>query len=248
MAGHDPRDPTSSHHPVGPYADGEADLHGLRIGVPTDWFFEICDPEVTAATRTAIETLAGAGATVVDVALPNAHLADVIGWTIMFAEFASLHEVHLDRLDDYGPGLTRQLLASSQFVSAQDYLRALRTRHLIQSDFEAVFERVDALVTPGIVSAAPRLDAAALEIEGKEYPLIPTVVRTTLIYNLAGVPALSIPAGLNADGLPVGIQIAARPFAEATCFRVADAYQRLTDHHLARPSMLARVEQLAADH
>jgi aspartyl-tRNA(Asn)/glutamyl-tRNA(Gln) amidotransferase subunit A len=171
----------------------------------------------------------------------------------MFAEFASLHEVNFDRFDDFGPGLTRELLASSQFVSAQDYLRALRARHLLQHDFEAAFERVDALVTPGIVTVAPHLDASALDIDGVEHPFVPTVVRTTLIFNLAGVPALSIPSGFNARGLPVGIQVAARPFAEATCFRVAGAYQRLSDHHLARPPMLRThpttpVGPLAADH
>jgi aspartyl-tRNA(Asn)/glutamyl-tRNA(Gln) amidotransferase subunit A len=240
MAGHDPRDPTSAREPV---PDWAAALHegvrGVRLGVPSDWFFDVCDSEVAAATRAAVDVLVGAGATAVEVPLPNARLADTIGWTIMYAEFASLHEVTFDRLDDYGPGMTRQLLASSQFVSAQDYLRSLRARHLLQLDFEAAFEQVDALVVPGICALAPRLDATGLVIDGVEHPWVPTSARTTLIFNLAGIPALSVPAGFGRDGLPLGIQVAARPYAEATCLRVGHAFQELTDHHTSAPPLVA---------
>jgi aspartyl-tRNA(Asn)/glutamyl-tRNA(Gln) amidotransferase subunit A len=239
MAGDDPRDPTSSREDPGAYLRAlEAGVKGLRLGLPTEWFFEICDPRVETAARAAASALADEGAEVVEVSLPHAHLSDAIGWTIMYAEFASLHEVTLHRLSEYGQGMTRQLLTNSQFVSAQDYLRALRARHLLQSDLEAVFDQVDALITPGPISAAPRLDDMALVVDGQAYSWVDVVARPTLIFNLTGVPALSVPSGFTEEGLPVGIQIAARPFDEATCFRVGHAYQSVTSHHLAVPALV----------
>ncbi len=240
MGGHDPADPTSAHAPAGRYVEALAEgVDGLRIGVPANYFFDVCSRDVEAATRAAVQALADAGATIVEVELPHAHLADAIGWTIMYAEFASLHEVTLDRLADYGEdSMSQQLLANAQFVSAQDYLRALRTRHLLQLDFEAVFAQADVVITPGNVSVAPRLDAAGLAIDGVAHPWVPTIARTTLIFNLVGVPVVSVPSGFDAAGLPTGIQIAARPYDEETCLRVAHAYQQLTGHHRVLPPLL----------
>lgn len=238
MAGYDARDPTSARAGSARYLETlDAGVEGLRLGVPRDWFFDVCDPEVEAAVREAAAVLAGEGAQLVEIDLPHARLADAIGWTIMYAEFASLHEVHLDRLNDFGAGLTRELLASSQFVSAQDYLRALRARHLLQLDLEEAFRQVDALVVPGAIAVAPRFDDWTLMVGQEEHPW-PTIARTTLIFNLAGVPALAVPSGFNREGLPTGLQVAARPFDDATVLRVAHAFQRATEHHLRVPLLL----------
>jgi aspartyl-tRNA(Asn)/glutamyl-tRNA(Gln) amidotransferase subunit A len=174
-----------------------------------------------------------AGASVVEVQIPHAQHADAIGYTIMFAEFASLHEITFNRLSEYG-GMTRQNLANSQFVHASDYLRALRARHLLQRDFEAVFQVADALITPGMAAPAPTLDMV-FTIEGIEKDWSDVAGNMTLVMNVTGVPALSIPSGLTSDGLPMGIQIAARPFGESMCLRIGAAFQRLTSHHLASP-------------
>lgn len=240
LGGFDPADPTSARAVAGRYVEALSDgVAGLRVGVPTNYFFDICSRDVETATRAAVQALAAAGATIVEVELPHARLSDAIGWTIMYAEFASLHEVTLDRLADYGEGsMSQQLLASSQFVSAQDYLRALRTRHLLQLDFEAAFAQADVVLTPGIVTVAPRLDAAGLDVDGASHPWVPTIARTTLIFNLVGIPVVSVPSGFDGAGLPTGIQIAARPYDEETCLRVAHAYQQLTDHHRVLPPLL----------
>lgn len=238
MAGFDPRDPTSEGPPVEDYAGALAGgVKGLRVGVPTDWFFDLCDPQIEAATRQALATLAQAGARLVDVPLPNAKLAEPIGWMVMYAECASLHEGTLDRLDDYGKEF-RDFLVAAQFVSAADYLKGLRARHVVQQDFESAFEKVDVLITPGAISVAPRLTDMLSFIGDRGYPWADVISRTTFIFNVTGLPALSIPAGLNREGVPVGIQVVARPFDEATCLRVGHAFQQLTDHHLAVPELV----------
>jgi aspartyl-tRNA(Asn)/glutamyl-tRNA(Gln) amidotransferase subunit A len=238
MAGFDARDPSSDGPPPGDYPGALAGgVKGLRIGIPTDWFFDLCDPPIEAATRQAMATLAQAGAQLVEVALPNAKLAEPIGWMVMYAECASLHEGTMDRLEEHGKEF-REFLVSAQFVSAADYLKGLRARRVVQQDFESAFDKVDVLITPGAISVAPRLDDMLSVIGDRGYPWADVVSRTTFIFNVTGLPALSIPAGLNRDGLPVGIQVVARPFDEATCLRVGHAFQQLTDHHLAVPELV----------
>jgi aspartyl-tRNA(Asn)/glutamyl-tRNA(Gln) amidotransferase subunit A len=149
--------------------------------------------------------------------------------------------VTVDRLTDYGAPLTRQLLANSQFITARDYLRALRVRALVQRDLEAAFETVDALITPGMLTTARPLEDMTFDIRGNRYEWEEVVARPMFLANVTGIPALSIPVGLSNEGLPLGIQIAARPFGEATCLRVGHAYQMMTDHHQAMPPLLSGV-------
>jgi aspartyl-tRNA(Asn)/glutamyl-tRNA(Gln) amidotransferase subunit A len=240
MAGYDPLDPASIRSPAGGYQQAlAAGVEGMRIGVPADWFFDVVDPEVEAATRHALAVLSEQGASVVEVPLPTARLSDVIGWMIMYAEYAALHEGTFDRLEDYSAPLSQEILVSSQFVSALDYARSLRALHLVQRDFESAFEQVQALVVPGMAGVAPRLDDMRFEIGGRGYEWGELVARMTMIFNLAGIPALSLPSGLHSSGLPMGIQVAARPFDEATCFQVGQAYEHATGHNLPAPPLLS---------
>src|SRR5207249_3550311 len=111
---------------------------GLRVGIPADWFFDVCDPEVSMATHAAGRELERAGARLVQFGLPSTkkvHL-HAIEMTIMFAEQASVHSQTYSRLSEYGDDYRKQLV-HSQFVHAADYLHALRARHLVQLDFEA---------------------------------------------------------------------------------------------------------------
>jgi aspartyl-tRNA(Asn)/glutamyl-tRNA(Gln) amidotransferase subunit A len=240
MAGYDGNDPTSLRSPSAEYTESlTLGPEGLRLGIPRDWFFDLIDPEVEAAVHRAAQGLADAGAEVVEVRLPNAHLAEIVGWIVSYAEWASLHEATLDRLADYGAPLTRQLLANAQFITARDYLRALRARTLIQRDLEGAFEDVDALILPGMLTTARLLSDMTFDIRGRRYQWEGVVARPMFLANVTGIPALSVPVGLSSEGLPLGMQIAARPFGESTCLRVGHAYQMMTDHHRAMPPLLA---------
>jgi aspartyl-tRNA(Asn)/glutamyl-tRNA(Gln) amidotransferase subunit A len=241
MAGKDQRDPTSAPAPVDDYlAALGGGVDGLRIGRPVDWFFDVVDPDVAAATDAAFTALASAGAKIVDVRLPQTHLAEAIGWIILFAEMASLHGVTFPRLDEYDLGFAERLV-NAQFVSASDYLRCLRLRPLVQADYEAALDQVDALLMPAAPSSAPAFDGMMCRVGDEERSWLEICARNTFPFNVTGMPALVLPAGLDRFGLPVAIQVAARPYDESTCLRIGHVFQQLTDHHLAVPSVLETV-------
>lgn len=249
IAGHDPRDANSSRVPVEDYAASiDGSIKGMRLGVPSEWFFDVVDPEVESAVRGALEVLADAGAEIVPVTIPHAHLSEPIWWPIALAELASSQRSNLGRLEDISSLLANRLVAGS-LIPAVDYLQALRLRHLVQAELDSTFRSVDALMTPTTVCVAPLTSAATesgpgammddikIMIGSREESLL-VIVRTTFIYNVTGVPALSIPAGFTKAGLPIGLQVAARPFDEATCLRVGHAFQKQTSFHDAVPQIL----------
>jgi aspartyl-tRNA(Asn)/glutamyl-tRNA(Gln) amidotransferase subunit A len=229
MAGHDRNDPTSLAAPVEDYPSSlNGDVAGLRVGVPSDWFFELCHPQIASTVRAAIEQLVSAGAFAEPVSFPAFERADphVIEVTIIAAELGSLHEANRDRLDQYGPEVSR-LLTRAQFTLASDYLHALRARHLLQLDFQRAFQAVDVIVMPGVPYLVPRQDHLVADFGDRKVPLADVVSRNTAITNLIGAPSTTVPCALDDRGLPIGVQVVARPLAEAMCLRVADALERL---------------------
>lgn len=240
IAGYDPKDPNSGRAAVPDYLEGiDGGVRGLRIGVPTDWFFDVCDPEIAQATYEAVKELERAGAKVTEFALPSTKDVQLhaIELTVVYAEMSSLHSPTFDRLDQYGPEY-QKLLTRGQFVHAADYLHCLRARHIVQRDFERVFESIDAAIVPGCVCIAPRHDHMVAKIGDQEQPLLDVISRTTAVFDIVGMPTITIPAGLDREGLPMGIAIATRPYDESTVFRTAHAYQRLTAHHNAMPPLV----------
>ena len=241
MAGADPRDPNSSHAPVPDYAGQlEGSLNGLRVGRPQDWFLERCHPEIAQVVDEALAVLVDHGARAVDVSLPVTHSADphAIEVTIILAELASLHSDHQDDRARYGPEF-RRLFIRAQFVAAVDYLHALRARHLVQRDFEAAFEAADVLLAPAVVYPTPRLDDLRADLGDEVVPLADVVARATGVFNVIGAPTVTMPAGFDSRGLPIGVQIAARPHADALALRVAHGFQQVTDAHLQAPPIEA---------
>jgi aspartyl-tRNA(Asn)/glutamyl-tRNA(Gln) amidotransferase subunit A len=218
--------------------EGEPGLRGTRVALPTDWLFDVVDDDVRAAIDAAVAVLEGLGAVIVEAPLPHAHLADTICWTVMFAEMASLHADTFARIAEYGPK-TGQLLVDARFVSAADYLRALRAIPLVQSDFTALFERADALLAPGMPTAAPPVSQPGFRIGDVAHAWEEVVSRTTSIFNVVGIPALAVPVGFDGAGMPLGMQVAARPGADALCLRIGRAFQAATDHHRRAPSQSA---------
>jgi aspartyl-tRNA(Asn)/glutamyl-tRNA(Gln) amidotransferase subunit A len=240
MAGHDPADPTSATAPVPDYLqDIGRGVKGVRIGLPDDWFFEVCDAEIADATLAAARELEAAGAVVGHFGLPSTRIVQLhaLEMTIMYAEVASLHSRTYPSLDRYGEDF-RSLLIRSQFVLASDYLHALRARHLVQQDFEQALEAFDAVIVPGLVCVAPRHDNLVARIGSTEVPLQDVLTRTTSPFNIVGMPRVTIPSGLDAQGLPIAISIASRPYDDATSLRVAHTYQQITDFHTLTPPIV----------
>ena len=205
-------------------------LGGLRVGLPEGWLAQGCSPGVMAARDGAADALADLGAEIVSVEVPHAELAGTVAWLVTVVEFAANHDSRLDRLEDFTASAAHRLVAGSQ-ASAGDYVRALRARQLVQQDFDAVFERVDVVLTPATPTAAP--DVATFFDDGDRLWL-DKVARNFLIFNVTGMPALVMPAGTD-DGLPVAVQIAAPPHRDDLCLAVGAAFQQATAHHLQLP-------------
>lgn len=232
LAGPDPKDPTTAPAPVPDYSAGLKDgIAGMTIGVPRRYFFQSgpeVSPETLAAVEAALEVMAELGATVRDVDLPHVEQARAANQTIMLSEAFAYHEQNLkSRREDYGD-MVRDRFLLGGLLSGSDYVQAQRVRGLIKREMAAALREVDVLATP--TSPQP---AAALE--GYSGGATLTGPSFTGPFNASGIPAISIPGGFSAAGLPIGLQIAGKPFDEATVLRVAYSYEQAARWFERRP-------------
>jgi aspartyl-tRNA(Asn)/glutamyl-tRNA(Gln) amidotransferase subunit A len=237
IAGNSPLDPLASR--VGPsdYFESSAPTgEPCTLVMARDWFFERCDDQIVAAVEAAADEFARSGMQVIEREFrAGSELAfDAISHTINTAELASLHSPTLDRLSEYGAEFSR-LLVRGQFVSAVDYLHALRARHLVQIAFDDLLEDADALIIPTLGCTAPLADTVAAEVGTERVPFLEIGSRNTAFFNVIGAPAITIPAGLDRRGLPIAMTIAARPHDDKTCLRIARVFQERTDYHRVAP-------------
>lgn len=257
LFGADPADATTMPRPVEDLRrDIEREIGGLRLGVPREYFVSGIEPGVERRVREAIAVLEGLGARIDEVSLPSTDAALGVYYIIQPAE-ASANLARYDgvryglrvegagyedtykrtRGEGFGPEVKRRMILGTYALAAgyfeAYYGKAQKVRTVIKAEFERVFERVSALVTPTSPGVAFAIGAKT----GDPLAMYLNDVFT-LPVNIAGLPGISLPCG-SSDGLPVGLQIVAGPFQEATLFRVAAAYQRATEHHLARPARAA---------
>ncbi len=242
IAGYDPRDPNSISGPpsrptafliAGPEGGDTLSLQGLKLGVPQEAFFAPLDPEVRAAWQAALLVLREEGAEVVDVELPLSSLE--VYRTIQKPEASLAHMQKgwlSEHRDDY-TALTLQRLLEGQQIPAVAYLHALYQRRIFSNSMRTVLRQVDALVQPTLPIPAVLIEQANQEIsiDGVAENATTALLRLTMPFNLASLPAISFPCGFTTNGLPVGLQVAGRPFEESTVLRIAHAYQQLTDWH-----------------
>jgi aspartyl-tRNA(Asn)/glutamyl-tRNA(Gln) amidotransferase subunit A len=238
IAGHDPADPSSASSPIPDYSAAlDGDVRGLRVGVPREYFFARASEEVETHVRAAIRTLEGLGATIVEVSLPHVALGPTAGMTIISVEAAEVHTPWLrTRPSDYGADVRPRLQAGALF-SGVEYTRAQRIRTLMQQEFRDAMTRADVLAMPTNAIPAPRLDQTMIPVRGAEVWVMALMPSLTIPHNLTGAPALTVPCGFAASGLPIGLQIVGRPFEDATVLRVGHAYEQATDWHRRRPAI-----------
>jgi aspartyl-tRNA(Asn)/glutamyl-tRNA(Gln) amidotransferase subunit A len=237
MAGFDPRDPTSADVPVPDYiAELSGSVKGLRIGVPTEYFFDSpeLDPEVKAAVLAGIKVLEEAGAVVREVTIPHAGLAKDANSIIWSAEGMAYHHDDLQlKWADYGR-YTRVTLGRAALYSASDYVQAQRFRSYFKKAVTAAMADLDVLITP--TSTTPAEKIADVDMNKRLVS-----AGFTGMWNLIGLPALALPCGFSSTSLPLSMQIVGKPFAEATVLKAGDAYQRLTEFHLQVPPVALEV-------
>jgi aspartyl-tRNA(Asn)/glutamyl-tRNA(Gln) amidotransferase subunit A len=236
MAGFDPNDECSVDLPVKDMlARLDGSLAGVKIGVPYQHFFDVSElnPEVKSTVLAAIDVMKAAGATVVDVEIPHADLGRHAQRVIMHAEAFAYHEPDLQTRPELYGKYTRQNIRQGAMYTAADFVHANRVRGLVKAEAFAALADVDVLITPTSVNTAPTYAGYSFERQNRQ-------VGFTNLWNLTGFPAMSICCGFSSDGvkLPIGMQIIGKPFDEPTVFKVGDAFQGLTEWHLAIPETL----------
>src|SRR5215468_7850360 len=240
IAGHDPADPTSSTEPVADYeAALDGDLRGLRIGVPTNFFFDGADPEVRAAFEAAMKVLESRGAKTLPMQIPHMDAVNTYASIVSRVESATIHAQWMrERPQDYSIQLSGRLYAGYA-IPAVHYVEALSRRGpILRALGKDVFGKVDVFATPTIRMKVPTL--AATDIDAGAPGAIEAfgaISANTRAINYMGLPSVSVPCGFDSKGLPIGFQIQGRPFAEAKVLKVADAYQRDTNWHERVPTL-----------
>ena len=238
VAGHDSNDPSSSHLPVPDYTNAlTGDIRGLRVGVPREFFQVPIDPQVERAVRDAIDVLETLGAVVTDVSWSMYRYGGPIATTIQMAEATAYHADSVrTRGSEYSLPV-RLLLEAGLFISASDLNQAQQARTLFARQSLDLFQDVDVLAGPVTPIAAPKIGATEVVVGGTAMTPRAALTQYTRPYNLNGFPALSVPCGFSEDGLPIGLQLAGRPFAEETVLRVGHAYEQATEWHMRRPPL-----------
>jgi aspartyl-tRNA(Asn)/glutamyl-tRNA(Gln) amidotransferase subunit A len=259
MAGHDPHDSTSLPTPVPDYRQVlTGDVRGLRIGLPQEYFIAGVQPEVEAAVRNAIDTLAAMGAEIVSISLPNTDKALSVYYLVATAEASAnlarfdgvrygysagadsiLENYRTTRGQGFGAEVKRRIMLGAYALSAgyydAYYLKAQQVRTLIKQDFERAFAQVDVIACPVAPTTAFRIGEKA------DDPLamyLSDVFTSTL--NLAGMCGISVPCGFDRARLPIGLQIMGPHLGEDTVLRTAHAYEQATTWHThwAQPGTL----------
>jgi aspartyl-tRNA(Asn)/glutamyl-tRNA(Gln) amidotransferase subunit A len=256
IAGHDPRDSTSIPQAAPDYTSAlTCDIRGMKIGVPREYYGEGIDPNVANTLRKALETLEGLGASVEETSLPHTRYALAVYYILAPSE-ASANLARYDGVKygfssqeagsmweamektkqlGFGPEVKRRIMLGTYALSAgyydAYYLKAQKVRTLISKEFQEAFQKYDVLITPTSPTVAFKL-GARMENPMQMY----LSDMCTIPINIAGIPAMSLPAGM-VDGLPVGMQIMSRPLGEEAIFRVAYAYEQATEWHKMRPEI-----------
>ncbi len=249
ISGHDKRDSTSVPEPVPDYTQSlKADLKGMKLGIPEEYYVEGMQPGVADAMKAAIKKLEELGASLEEVSLPHTPYSLAVYYIIAPSECSAnlarydgvkygysykgdtmWESMEKTRENGFGPEVKRRIMLGTYALSAGYYdawyVKAQKVRTLIRREFDAVFEKYDALITPTSPTVPFKIG------ERKDDPLSMYLSDVcTLPVNIAGVPGISIPAGF-VDGLPVGMQIIGKHFSEEKILHVAYAYEQATEWH-----------------
>ena len=236
LAGHDPRDPGSARSSPQDYTrDLDRGVRGLRIGVPREYVWELMDPEVEAAFKAAMAQLESLGAKVDEISIPELDYTGALSSAISPTEAAAYHGGRLLAEGHRYDQSIRRRMETGLFAPATTYLQAQRARVVYSRKLREALGRVDLLATPVTPIPAPPNGQDHVTIGGREVPLREVLLRLTRIFNISGMPAISVPCGFSDGGLPMGLQLAGKPFDDVAVLRGAHAYQQATDWHLRRP-------------
>ncbi|MCY3985917.1 MAG: amidase family protein, partial [Candidatus Dadabacteria bacterium] len=248
IAGHDPMDSTSVNIPTADYTGAlSADIKGLRVGIPKEYFVSGMDPEVEKSVRKAIDELETLGGEIVEISLPHSRYAvstyyiiapseassnlaryDGVRYTYRCENPQTLRDLFFrSRSEGFGDEVKRRIMLGTYALSTgyydAYYLKAQKVRTLIIRDFESAWEKVD------VIASATSPETAFRIGEKTDDPLKMYLSDIlTIPCNIAGLPGISVPCGFSSERLPIGLQIMGKPFDEQTVLNVAYAYEQST--------------------
>ena len=257
LCGHDPLDSTSANVTTPDFTKSLVpDVKGLRIGIPREYFVDGLDPEIAASVRAAIAKFEEMGATTDEISMPHTEYAVATYYIIAPAEASSnlarfdgvrygfRAENATDLIDMYrktrgqgfGTEVKRRIMIGTYALSSgyydAYYLKAQKVRTLIKRDFDRAWDNFNLIVSPVTPTPAFKLN----EKTGDPLQMYLSDIFT-IPASMAGIPGASIPCGFTESGLPIGMQLLAKPFDEGTILRAAYAYEQATDHHTKRPAL-----------
>jgi len=229
LAGPDDHDLVSQLQPAPHLADYEnGDLRGVRLGICWPWF-EDASADVVARCRAAVKVLTDAGATVVEIAGPDQNTVLWTHSTIILSEMSEAMRPQIEKdVTQFGLD-SRTNLAIGRHLRATDYVHALRHRHAMTRDWLKLMKSCDVVVTPTCAITAPAINEASLPDGESNLPVVDALMRFVRVANLTGFPAISVNAGFDRDGLPVGVQLMGRPYEEHLLLRLARVVERHTE-------------------
>lgn len=214
------------------------EVKGLRVGVPENYFFDRIAPEVRAAIRHAVQIMAGLGARVDEIHVPEMEELNEIGRLVLSAEAASLWKKQMaERPQDFGADV-RAALERGLTVTAADYLRAQRRRHTLTKRVATLWSEIDCLLTPAAPTTAPRIGDTTIRIGEVEEDVRVGSTRLVRPFNVLGWPALAMPCGFSESGLPIGLQLVAAAGNEAKLFRAGAALEDALGLVARRPGIV----------
>ncbi|MGP0072499.1 MAG: amidase [Bryobacteraceae bacterium] len=207
-----------------------ASIREIRVGFPENFYFETVAPEVKEAVRNAARRAEELGVRVIPIRVPDIEALNTAGLLILLSEAAAVHQPYIDqanlhRRDDFGADVLA-LLDQGLLVRAVDYVNAQRLRKRFLREFHKLFQNIDCLFTPTTPITAPRIGQTEIELDGVQYNTRMLTTRFVRGFNVLGFPALSIPCGASRDGLPIGLQMIARPFEENCLLMLGEALER----------------------
>jgi aspartyl-tRNA(Asn)/glutamyl-tRNA(Gln) amidotransferase subunit A len=211
-------------YPTGYVPPADAEIRGIRIGLPRNFYFERIDVEVGLAVRTAVQTAAAIGARIIEIDVPDMVALNAAARTIQLPEALAAWKAYLGQREDFGADVLA-LLDQGREVAAVDYLDAQRQRRRTRSEFDRLWGQVDCIFTPTTPMPAPKIGQKEVRIGSATEEVRTAATRFTRGMNALGLPALSMPCGFTNSGLPIGLQIIAPARAEDMLLRIAAAME-----------------------
>ena len=237
IAGHDPKDPTSSSAPVVDYTTAlRTDIKDMVIGVPRDYIDECAprtDPIVLKRVEEATAALKSLGARIEDVQIPTLHLATIANAVIYYNEFWAAHKSDAATVLKTGAAQRRARIYLGLLTGSADYIQAQRIRSRCRAELAEVFQKVNCLALPNQAGPAPRVeDVGPIDTLFKH--VVPEFHGP---FNLTGLPTLSVPCGFSEDNLPIALQLVGRAFDELSVLRAGYTYQQQMKWYERRPAI-----------